>query len=235
MIQKKTNTPVYFLFFIFLIIIFSKGSTCKAQDTLPNISVININNNILISWTNLFTSLTTINIQRSYDSTKNFTTIGTVLDVKNKKNGYVDLKPPSDLLFYRVFLSFDGGTYYFSKSSRPSIDSSDIIPSKFQQSEINTGFLPSKYIYTSKFNNVIISLPNPENKKYRIKFFDENYKFLFELNKITEPYLVLEKVNFTHSGLFNFELYDDSRIIERYKFFIQKDPKLSSTTSDPFK
>ena len=221
---------------IYLIVTFILLSIhANAQDTLPKISVVNINNNILISWINPFTSLTTINIQRSYDSIKNFTTIGTVLDVKNIKNGYVDLKPRSPSMFYRIFLSFDGGTYIFTRSTRPVIDTSDIIPSKFQQSEVNTGFLPSKFIYTSKFYNVVISLPDPEKKKYHIKFFDENFKFLFEINKITEPYLVLEKVNFMHSGLFNFELYDDTRIIERYKFFIPKDPKLNSSSSDPFK
>ena len=219
---------------LFTVLIFTV-SVARSQDTLPKVSVVNISNNVLISWINPYTSLTTINIQRSFDSLKNFTTIGSVLDVKNVKNGYVDLKPRSTTLFYRLFISFQGGTYIFTKSSRPVLDTSDIIPSNFQATEINTGFIPSKFIFTSKFNNVVINLPDPEKKKYHIKFFDENYKFLFEINKITEPYLVLEKVNFMHSGLFNFELYDDTRVVERYKFYIAKDPKLNAATSDPFK
>src|SRR5258708_34174775 len=99
-----------------------------AQDTLPKLSVNNISGHAIISWTNPFTSLTTINIQRSFDSTKNFNTIGTILDVKNKKNGYVDMKPLSSKMFYRVFISFQGGSYIFTKSYRPFIDTSKALP-----------------------------------------------------------------------------------------------------------
>src|ERR1700733_3069488 len=88
--------------FIFFVIL-GACNQLMAQDTLPRLSVSNISNHVIISWTNTYTSLTTINIQRSFDSTKNFTTIGSVLDVKNKKNGFVDSKPPSVKMFYRVF------------------------------------------------------------------------------------------------------------------------------------
>lgn len=232
---KRSNIYPYLRVFTFINFFIFIALFTKGQDTLPNISVVNSNNNILITWSNPFTSLTTINIQRSLDSLKNFTTIGTVLNVKNLRNGYVDLQPRSTDFFYRLFLSFEGGTYIFTKSYRPVIDTSVIIPASLQVTEVNTGFIPSKLVFTSKFNNVILNLPEAEMKKYHIKFFDENYKFLFEINKIKEPYLILEKVNFMHSGLFNYELYDDNKIVERYKFYIGKDPKLNSSTSDPFK
>ena len=57
-------------------------------------------------------------------------------------------------------------------------------------------------------------MPDADKKKYSIKFFEEDGSPLFELKKITEPYLTLDKVNFIHSGLFNFEIYAD-RIIGR--------------------
>src|SRR5690349_4117880 len=91
----------------FLVLFFSLK--LSAQDTLPKISVSNISDHILISWTNPFTTLTTINIQRSFDSTKNFTTIGSVLDVANKRNGFIDSKPLALNMYYRIFLSFEGG------------------------------------------------------------------------------------------------------------------------------
>src|SRR5579862_3675342 len=99
-----------------------------AQDTLPKVSVTQRSNKVLISWTNAFTSVTTINIQRSYDSLKNFTTIGSVLNVTAKSNGFVDSKvfiPPQ---YYRLFISFEGGTYIFTQSHRPGIDTMKIIP-----------------------------------------------------------------------------------------------------------
>ncbi len=147
--------------------------TLFAQDTLPRLTVSNISNNILVSWTNPFQSLTTINIQRSTDSIKNFTTIGSVLDVKNKKNGFVDSKPKIPNMFYRVFLSFEGGTYIFSQSYRPVMDTTKAIAdlSDFKQAFVNTWFVPSKMVYTGRDNNVIISLPNALKKKYIIKFF----------------------------------------------------------------
>lgn len=199
--------------------------TLLAQDTLPRLSVNNISNNVIISWTNPFTSLTTINIQRSFDSTKNFTTIGSILDVKNKRNGFVDAKPLSAQMFYRVFLSFEGGMYLFTKSYRPLKDTISVMPSikELQQSKVLAWFVPSPRVYTGKENNIIISLPDAEKKKYSLKFFDEGGAPVFEISKINEPYLTLEKVNFLHAGLFNFELYQDDKLIEKYKVYVPKD------------
>src|SRR5687768_17330490 len=142
------------------------GLQSFAQDTLPKITVTDISNRVLISWTNPFINLTTINIQRSRDSLKNFTTIGSVLDVKNKKNGFVDNRPAIPHMYYRLFISFEGGTYEFTRSYRPVIDTTAVIPFDFKQNVVNTWFVPSKWVYTGRDNNVIISLPDAARKKY---------------------------------------------------------------------
>ncbi|MDQ6756498.1 MAG: hypothetical protein M3004_06145 [Bacteroidota bacterium] len=213
-----------FLIFFFLLFLYQK---LFAQDTLPKLSVANISNHILVSWTNPFLSLTAINIQRSFDSTKNFTTIGSVLDVKNKRNGFIDARPLSSNMFYRIFLSFEGGTYMFTKAMRPVIDTIMAMQDirEFQQSVVNTWFVPSRLVYTGKDNNIIISLPEAIKKKYSIKFFEESGTPVFELNKITEPYLTLEKVNFIHAGVFNFEIYENGVLIEKHKVYVPKDGK----------
>ena len=211
-------------FLVFLFLFISKN--LFAQDTLPKLTVTNTNNHILVSWTNPFTTLTIINIQRSVDSTKNFSTIGSVLDVKNKKNGFIDTKPLSLKMYYRIFLSFEGGTYMFTKSLRPTIDTSKGLPEiKETQQPVVTWFIPSKMVYTGKDNNIIISLPDAGKKKYVIKFFEESGEFIFDLNKITEPYLTLEKVNFIHAGIFNFEVYENGELIEKHKVYVPKDGK----------
>lgn len=196
-----------------------------AQDTLPKLSVTNISNHILVAWTNPYLTLTTINIQRSFDSTKNFTTIGSVLDVKNKRNGFIDAKPVTDTMYYRLFLAFEGGTYLFTKSMRPLKDTSKVLTDikEFQQSQVNTWFVPSKFVYTGKDNNVIISLPLAGKKRYAVKFFEENGPEIFELTKITEPYLTLERVNFIHAGIFDFEIYENGALIEKHKVYVPKD------------
>ncbi len=227
-----------FLIFFLVLFLFQK---IYAQDTLPKLSVSNISDHILISWTNPYFTLTAINIQRSFDSAKNFSTIGSVLDVKNKSNGFIDSKPLSTDMFYRVFLTFEGGTYIFSKSSRPVKDTLRYLPDikEFQQSIVNTWFVPSKLVYTGRENNIIIALPDAYKKKYIVKFFEENGTFVFELNKISEPYLTLEKVNFLHSGIFNFEVYENGALIEKHKVFVPKDgrpaPNINELGKNPFK
>ncbi|MEO6455247.1 MAG: hypothetical protein ABIN97_14300 [Ginsengibacter sp.] len=209
-------------------------NTLFAQDTLPRLSVTSISNNVLISWVNPYTSLTTINIQRSFDSIKNFRTIGTILNVKNTKNGYADIKPPLTKMFYRVFISFEGGTYIFSKSYRPVIDTLKAMPNikGLQQNVVVPWFVPSGRVYTGKDNNVIISLPDAPKKKYSLKFYEENGIPVFDIDKIPEPYLTLEKVNFLHSGIFNFELFEDGTIIEKNKIYIPKDGKMISGSGE---
>lgn len=219
---------------IFLVLLICNNRILFGQDTLPKLSVSNISNSILISWTNPFTYLTTINIQRSFDSTKNFTTIGSILDVKNKQNGFVDSKPKSTNMFYRVFLSFEGGTYMFTRSYRPVIDTLKTMPTikPLQQAQVITWFVPSGRVYTGKDNNVIISLPDADKKNYAIKFFEENGTLVFEISKITEPFLTLEKVNFLRAGMFNFELFEGGTLIEKHKFYIPKDGKINNSANE---
>jgi hypothetical protein len=93
-------------------------------------------------------------------------------------------------------------------------------------------FITSKYVFVGKDNNVIIALPAAATNKMSIKFYDEDNSFLFELSKINEPYLIMEKVNFLHSGWFYFSLYANDILVEKSKFLIQKDGKVSSNLKE---
>ncbi|MEO6540407.1 MAG: hypothetical protein ABIN74_05430, partial [Ferruginibacter sp.] len=81
----------------------------------------------------------------------------------------------------------------------------------------------SRYIYTGKDNNIVINLPDFNTNKYIVKFYDEANARLFELNKITEGYLIIEKVNFLHAGWFFFEIYKNEELMEKNKFYIPRD------------
>ncbi|HEX2684321.1 MAG TPA: hypothetical protein VHL77_10330 [Ferruginibacter sp.] len=81
----------------------------------------------------------------------------------------------------------------------------------------------SRIIYTGKDNNVVINLPDYNKNTYSVKFFDENKEHLFDLHKVNEGYLIIEKVNFLHAGWFFFDLYKNDQLLERNKFYIPKD------------
>ncbi len=223
--------------FLSLTIFFAVFTIAKslAQDTLPRINVKNINNKIIISWKVTYGArINTINIQRSADSLRNFSTIGSVLEPMNRENGFVDTKAPNPTMFYRVFVAFEGGSYIFTKSYRPVKDTTVDLPPVVQKTETPkvtppapppAGFLPSKYIYTGKENNIIIELPDAGSSKYSIKFFNEKDNPVFEIQHVTEPYLIIEKVNFLHSGWFYFMLYANGILKEKNQFYIPREGK----------
>ena len=294
---------------LFLSLLFQAVSCCIlfAQDKLPDIIVKNINNKIIVKWRNEYPGVTkTINIQRSIDSLKHFSTIGSVADPQKKENEFIDTKPPFKEMYYKVFVAFEGGNYVFSKTVRagkpdhapdltkpvkttiipvpvnpveridsinlaklkkinpvpvtvkpgkpinaPEIKKIEIpevplamekplIPDKLNPHESlyypmnhlsglynhHAYMYPSNYIYTGKENNIIVSLPGAGTKKYLLRFFNDNNKLIFELDKLFEQSLIIEKVNFLHSGWFKFELLENGKLFEKNSFYIPGEDKI---------
>lgn len=215
-----------------------------AQQTLPGIGVINYNGKIIINWKNAYKlPVTNISIQRSYDSLKNYSTIGSVLNPQNEENGYADNEPPYNKMYYRVFIAFEGGSYIISPSVRPvksgqsnataqtpdqlfpwqvdpTRDSAFNAPPK-----TNEITYPSLRIFTARDNTVVIHLPDVALKNYVAKFFNDIQKPIFELTDLKDEYLIIEKVNFGRAGWYYFELYEDGKLLEKNKFLVPKDPK----------
>ncbi len=269
---------------IFFLSFLISAKVIYAQDTLPKITVKNMSGRIIISWMNNYTlPIANINIQRSYDSLKNYTTIGSVLNPQNVENGYTDVNPPYNKMYYRVFVGFEGGTYVITPPVRPvkiipppveikedsiqltpETDSTSVADSTTIKTPVNPVkppvknpvkppvnpanppvvintppppppkpviTYPSQKIFTSRNQDVVIYLPNADSKKYLVKFFDEENREIFQLSKLTEKYLILEKVNFIHSGWFHFELFEDGELIEKNKFYIPKDSKKNAEKS----
>jgi hypothetical protein len=84
-------------------------------------------------------------------------------------------------------------------------------------------YKPSLFVFTARDGNVTISLPNVLEKKYQLKFFEEDSTPLFEIKEVRESPLTLDKTNFVHGGWFRFELYENGQLKEKHKFFISKD------------
>ena len=95
-------------------------TTLHAQDTLPRFSVTARGpGRILISWHNRYPGVAQINIQRSADSLKNFTTLLAVPQPRLPENGATDSKAPHPNFYYRLFIVLDNGQYIFTPSRRP--------------------------------------------------------------------------------------------------------------------
>jgi len=155
-------------------------------------------------------------------------------------------------MYYRVFIAFEGGSYLISKPVRPTKDTANynqtairypwqtdpnsdpsiqIPPSPSIPGETKqAAWAPSKTIFTSRDNNVVIHLPNVDSKKYIVKFFNESNQKLFELTNLNDNYLIVEKVNFKRSGWYYFEVFENGHQIEKNKFFIAKDGKITNDT-----
>jgi hypothetical protein len=94
-----------------------------SQDTLPGFSIVERGNKILISWTNPYPNLVQLNIQRSYDSLKLYSTIFSATSPGLPENGYTDTKKTASRVYYRIFYVLQGGAYTFTKAKRAFADS----------------------------------------------------------------------------------------------------------------
>jgi hypothetical protein len=218
-----------------LIFIIFLGATAYGQDTLPKFAVKNLgsdpsgNPRIIISWINSYDSLNQISIQTSHDSLKSYRTVISLTDPNARMNGFADTKAPNDHMYYRLFIVKPNGQYFFTVVKRPAFDT--IIATREMQliKKPENGlakqpdFVSSFYVYTNKDGYVFINLPDAEKQKYRIKFFEEDESFLFEIKTIKQTGLTLDKANFMHAGWFLFELYNDEKLIEKHKFYLAKE------------
>jgi hypothetical protein len=100
------------------------------------------------------------------------------------------------------------------------IDGDTLLVKSFVPKEV---YRVSAYVYTGRYGNVHVILPEAAKKNYSVKFFDDGNKLLFELTAIRDPTLILDKTNFLHAGWFRFELYEENKLKEKNKLFIPKD------------
>jgi len=74
----------------------------------------------------------------------------------------------------------------------------------------------------SKNGDVRISVPGDAPGRYRVRFYDQENVFLFEVRQIRDPLLIVEKFNFRRAGVFQYEVFRDSVLIEKDRFRINR-------------
>ncbi|WP_207493384.1 hypothetical protein [Aridibaculum aurantiacum] len=272
-----------YLFLYLLVALVSIGSSF-GQDTLPNFTVVERGEKVTVSWVNPYPNVIQLNVQRSFDSIRFFTTVFSAESPQLPQNGFTEIKMPTNRIFYRIFYVLENGSYFFTPSKRvgltppptataagrdiknpafSNISSTDkrlvtvrIKDSVYRQIPaynfrhfrdsvlrqtkdtllaINDSLVllkpffakevwrPSLYVYSNREGYINIALPLFRDRKYRIKFFEEDGRPLFEIRHVRESPLILDKANFIHSGWFHFELYEDDKLKEKNKFYLPKD------------
>jgi hypothetical protein len=111
-----------FYFFLILCCVLPVTSLF-AQATLPDFTLKNTNGKISVFWLNNYGKpVKGISVQRSYDSTKNFFSIASILNPQNSVNGFTDSMAPYNKMYYRLFIGFDTGVYLLTPSKRPEVN-----------------------------------------------------------------------------------------------------------------
>ncbi|HWB94613.1 MAG TPA: hypothetical protein VG605_22310 [Puia sp.] len=67
---------------------------------------------------------------------------------------------------------------------------------------------------------MVITVPAGSSGRYKVRFFNRDNVLLFEVRQIRDSPLIIEKVNFVHAGIFQYELYRDNHLIEKNSFRI---------------
>lgn len=245
--MKQLSRTILFAVFFITSVSLVKAQTTTTPPVLPDFSALIKTGKIQLDFISGFRDVKFIGVQRSLDSVLNFSTIGLVNNPNDFKNSYQDVKPLPGSNYYRLFIQFNNGRYLYSKITLAVPDSTIDGSKKLQLSDVkeaiaaakeagvNTGangtkngavkeekivWHPSNYVYTTADGNVNIKLPDATEKKYSVKFFEPDGAFLFEISEVKEPFLILEKAIFLHSGWFNFEIYQDGKPYEKWNLFI---------------
>jgi hypothetical protein len=76
-------------------------------------------------------------------------------------------------------------------------------------------YVRSQYVFTNPFTgHVNIEVPDLTKHRYSVVFMNQQKKKLFEIARVTESPIIIDKRNFQQKGLFQFELKKDDVKIE---------------------
>lgn len=229
------------LFFFFAVTL--GISKLNAQKTLPDITVNTEKGYNIISWINPYKSgIKAIVVERSVDSHTNFAVIGMVKDISSSIQSFVDVTPLAGDNYYRVNVIFQSDIDWKSNVEKITLDSLTIANRKQIASEealqkkvnevinekgnVENGIvtqnikqveLPkSKYIFTNPFSgNINIELPDSKEYNYFITFYTQNDVKVFDIPRIHEDEIILDKRNFQNIGTYKFIIKRDDKEFEK--------------------
>jgi len=138
------------------------------------------------------------------------------------KESTITVRTPLSILAHLTPADFRKFRDSISTSTRDTlvlVNQNEMVLKHFGHADVN--FLG--FIGLNPEGFVEIKLPDANLKKYKVVFTDNNGAHLFTINHVPDTDLVLDKTNFLQAGWYSFELYQDEKIIERNKFYLQSD------------
>ncbi|HEY2728216.1 MAG TPA: hypothetical protein VGI61_13655 [Parafilimonas sp.] len=163
--------------FLLLIVFFIAGTIVHAQQKFQ-VSVSKINDiKVKIEWQNPYgDSVVQLNVQRSWDSVKNFRTIFVPLSPELPQNGYVDETAGYAGMYYRLFYVLGNGSFFFTKAKKTTTGS-DFTNDISQQEVADTSFL----ITVHDEDSVIATLNYNGYKRFKDSIVNFTRDTLFSL------------------------------------------------------
>jgi hypothetical protein len=215
------------------------GFTVQAQTVLPDMSAYSQKGINVLSWVCQYEGIKSIAVQRSGDSIFNFTTIGYVKNLKKGTQGYIDGHPLPGNNFYRLYIAFSSDLTWYSNRVKLVLDSAQLMqkavlpPNDSLQKMLNNlteggaapdastistySYVRSQYVFTNPFTGHInIELPEDVNPKdvFSLLFYNDKNARVFEVPKVSEQSVILDKRNFQRKGLYKFDLLKNGKVLE---------------------
>lgn len=206
------------IFSLFLVIALCNTDTF-AQGKLPEFTLKEIApGKVAINWINPYKKCTQLSVQRSEDN-KKFKTIIAAKKPNLYQNGFIDTKSAKNkIVYYRIFYTFKGGEFYFSKTHHTKELQEHPIDHNNKSIE---DVITSKFVFSNNHGYIEIKLPETDVHQYKILFYEASGNELFQISRIDQSELILDKTNFIHSGWFYFKLYEDGKLLESNKIFLK--------------
>lgn len=146
------------LFLFVLVTIFFTRINAQ-QKFVVNVSA--ANNKVKVEWINPYgDSVVQLNIQRSWDSVKNFRTVFVPLSPELPQNGYVDDVPGNTSMYYRAFYVLGNGSFFFTKAKK--VTSGLDFTDEISQKEAND----TSFLVTIHDDDSVIAQLNYEGYKH---------------------------------------------------------------------
>ncbi len=141
-----------------------------------------------------------------------------------KTNDTVTIKTVDTILArlpYSQFLKFRDSVFTKTKDSLLLLSNDTVLLKPY----IYDGpWRASVYFFTDRSGVINLHLPLAKEKTYSLHVFEADAKTpVFSIKRVLEPDLMIDKTNFLHAGWFSFELYEDGKLKERNKLFVQKE------------
>ncbi|MBY0479762.1 MAG: hypothetical protein K2Q21_00295 [Chitinophagaceae bacterium] len=196
------------------------NTNTSAQGKLPEFSLKEIEpGKVVINWINPFKNCVQLSVQRS-ENNKSFSTIISARNPNLYQNGFTDTKSPKNkIVYYRIFYSLKGGKFFFSETHQ----TKELQKSNVKNNNLisSPDYIASKYVNSNNRGFIQIRLTETNKHLYKIIFYETNGTELFQIPRIDDPELTLDKTNFMHSGWFLFKLYEDDKVLEANKIFLK--------------